>query len=67
LLVLLLSDSAAMKDHRLVQSALFLVFVAATLIYAVFVEIKRDVIREDLIKIAQHYGLTSVSAPLVVT
>ena len=56
-----------MKDHRLVQSALFLVFVAATLIYAVFVEIKHEVVRDDLIKIAQHYGLTSVPVPIVST
>jgi hypothetical protein len=48
-----------MKDQRLVQSALFLFFVAATLIYAIFLEVKRDVVRHDMMIIAQHYGLVT--------
>jgi hypothetical protein len=44
-----------MKDHRLVRIALFLFFVATSLVYAVFVQIRSDDIRKDVITIVQKY------------
>lgn len=49
-----------MRDHRLVQSALFLVFVAVTLIYAVLLEVRGESVRADVVTIARHYGLVPV-------
>lgn len=40
-----------MKDHRLVRIALFLLFVAISLVYAVFVQVRGDQVRQDIAKI----------------
>lgn len=51
-----------MKDNRLVRIALFLFFVATSLVYAVFVQIRSDDVRKDLMTIIQKYWL--VEAPV---
>ncbi len=48
-----------MKDHRLVRIALFLFLVAVSLIYAVFVQVREDEIRKDVMTIVQSAGLFS--------
>jgi hypothetical protein len=42
-----------MKDHRLVRIALFLFLVAVSLVYAVFVQVREDEIRKDVMTIVQ--------------
>lgn len=44
-----------MKDNRLVRIALFLFFVATSLVYAVFVQIRSDDVRKDLMTLIQKY------------
>jgi hypothetical protein len=51
-----------MKDHRLVRIALFLFFVATSLVYAVFIQIRSDDIRKDVVTIVQKYWLVDVIA-----
>ncbi len=50
-----------MQDSRLIRIALFLFFVAVSLVYAVFVEVRGDAIRENLTVIMQKYGVTTQS------
>lgn len=55
-----------MKDHRLVRIALFLFFVAISLVYAVFVQVRWDEIRVNLIQLVQSYGLIPLSSTWLV-
>jgi hypothetical protein len=56
-----------MKDTRLVQSALFLVFVAATFVYAVLIEARPESVRGDVVTIANHFGLSDMSGSAALT
>lgn len=40
-----------MRDHRLVHAAVFLIFVALSLVYALFVHQKEDAVRDDILVI----------------
>lgn len=55
-----------MKDHRVVRIALFLFFVAISLVYAVFVQVRGDDIHQNLLTIVQKYGLVSTTTWTVV-
>lgn len=46
-----------MKDHRLVRIALFLFIVAISLVYAVFVQVRGDEIRTNIVQLVQRYWL----------
>jgi hypothetical protein len=52
-----------MKDHRLVRIAIFLFFVAISLVYAVFVQVSGESLRSDLVRLVQKYNL-STSTPM---
>ena len=51
-----------MKDNRLVRIALFLFFVATSLVYAVFVKIRSEDVRKDLMTLIQKYWLVDAVA-----
>ena len=51
----------SMQDHRLVRIALFLFFVAISLVYAVFVQVRGEDVRDDVTKIVTSVGIFSGS------